>query len=112
MPIYEYRCVPCRRETTVFVPRVTEVAPPACPACGQAMARRFSTFAYHRSESDRAARAGDPDQPGPDYYQDPRNIGRWAEKKFEEMGVELPGEIKEKISAARDGALPESVKDL
>jgi len=50
--------------------------------------------------------------PGEDYYKDPRNIGRWVEKKFQDMGQELPSQIQEKIQAAREGVLPEPLKDL
>ena len=49
--------------------------------------------------------------PGPEYYKDPRNIGRWTEKRFKEMGMEMPTEIKEEIQAAREGELPESLKE-
>jgi hypothetical protein len=50
--------------------------------------------------------------PGDDYYKDPRNIGRWVEKKFQDMGQELPSQIQEQIQAAREGVLPEPLKDL
>ena len=50
--------------------------------------------------------------PGLDYYKDPRNIGRWTEKKFQDMGVELPGQIQQQIQAAREGELPGSLKEL
>jgi hypothetical protein len=50
--------------------------------------------------------------PSPDYYKDPRNIGRWAEKRFQQMGVEMPSKVQEMIQAAREGELPEPVKDL
>jgi len=50
--------------------------------------------------------------PGEDYYRDPRNIGRWVERKFQNMGQELPSGVQEKIQAARDGVLPEPLKDL
>jgi len=49
---------------------------------------------------------------GPDYYKDPRNIGRWAEKKFEEMGMDMPESTQQMIQAAREGEPPEPVKDL
>lgn len=50
--------------------------------------------------------------PSQNYYRDPRNIGRWVEKRFKDMGMELPGEIHQKIQAAREGELPEPLKDL
>ena len=50
--------------------------------------------------------------PGPDYYRDPRNIGRWTEKRFQELGMELPGEIQQEIQAAREGEMPGPLKEL
>jgi len=50
--------------------------------------------------------------PGENYYKDPRNIGHWVEKKFQDMGQELPSQIQEQIQAAREGVLPEPLKDL
>jgi len=41
--------------------------------------------------------------PGSDYYKDPRNIGRWTEKRFQDMGMEMPNEIQQQIQAAREG---------
>jgi hypothetical protein len=35
-----------------------------------------------------------------------------VEKKFQDMGQELPSQIREKIQAAREGELPEPLKDL
>jgi len=50
--------------------------------------------------------------PGDHYYRDPRNIGRWVEKRFRDMGQELPPQIQEEIQAAREGVMPEPLKDL
>ena len=47
-----------------------------------------------------------------DAYKDPRQIGRWVERRFEQYGMEIPDETREAIDAAREGELPESVKDL
>jgi len=56
--------------------------------------------------------AGEPQMfPSPDYYKDPRNIGRWAEKRFKQMGMDMPAQIQEEIQAARQGELPKSLKE-
>ena len=34
------------------------------------------------------------------------------EKRFQQMGMEMPQEVRQKIDAAREGELPEAVKDL
>ncbi len=49
---------------------------------------------------------------GQDYYRDPRNIGRGTETRFQEMGLEVPSQVKQMIQAAREGEMPPAVKDL
>lgn len=84
-----------------------------CPACGGKNLKRLVTsFAYHRSMKSVWETSGEPgSSPAPEYYRDPRHIGRWTERKFEEMGVELPIRVKEQIQAAREGELPDSLKE-
>ena len=77
------------------------------------LARTVSTFAHHKSLKTIHQESGEPTMfPGQDYYKDPRNIGRWAEKKFQDVGIEMPSEIQQKIQAAREGEMPEQLKDL
>jgi hypothetical protein len=81
----------------------------------------MSGFAYHRSEQTHLEETGPP-QPygGPDYYKDPRNIGRWTEHRLKELGMDMRSEeygnplseVREMIDAAREGEMPEQVKDL
>ncbi|HEV2105241.1 MAG TPA: zinc ribbon domain-containing protein [Candidatus Eisenbacteria bacterium] len=44
MPVYEYRCVDCRRVWDALLDRWDSPAP-ACPQCGAAGERLLSTFA-------------------------------------------------------------------
>jgi len=56
---------------------------------------------------------GDASNPSdPDAIRDPRQIGSWVEKRFDEYGVDLPDSAREMIDAARDGEMPGPVKDL
>ena len=113
MPVYEFRCNSCQQKTSFLLKSISENLSPLCPACGSGeLTRLISNFAYHRSMSTIHEESGDPDRAGSDYYNDPRNIGRWTEKKFKEMGLEMPSHVDEMIQAARDGEMPESVKDL
>jgi putative FmdB family regulatory protein len=113
MPIYEFFCPSCRKKSS-FLVRSGSSLEPKCSICGSADVNRVvSSFAYHKSLSTIYEESGDSGTlQNPNYYKDPRNIGRWAEKKFQDMGMEMPGEIKQKIQAAREGELPEPVKDL
>lgn len=75
----------------------------------------MSKFGRAFSRSDILDRYGDPTQMhagDPDAYRDPRQIGTWVEKRFEEYGLDLPESAREMIDAARDGEMPGPVKDL
>jgi putative FmdB family regulatory protein len=114
MPIYEYVCRGCDTRSSVLVRRWQDADSAVCPGCGCGdLERLFSRFAYHRSTKAIHEAAGDPQLvPGPDQYSDPRNIGRWTEKRFGELGVEVPPEIRESIDAAREGEPPPSLKEM
>lgn len=114
MPIYEFMCQDCHRKTGFLVRNVSEAWNSRCSFCGSTkLSRVISNFAYHKSLQTVWEESGEPTlHPSEDYYKDPRNIGRWAEKKFQEMGQEMPTQLREKIQAAREGELPELLKDL
>lgn len=114
MPIYEYRCGTCDKTTEVFHRSLKSVVIPKCELCGDAeMERAVSRFATPKTEAQVLEQYGSPGPgAGPDAYRDPRQIGRWAEERFEQMGVDMPAEAKQMIDAARDGDLPAPVKDL
>ena len=114
MPIYEYRCDNCKRKVSIFM-RMSQLDPdPSCPQCGHTRLKRvFSSFAIHKSIGTIHEESGEPGHSQSlDYYKDPRNIGRGIEKKFKDMNIEMPPEIKQSISEAREGVLPDSIKDL
>ncbi|MFH1485511.1 MAG: FmdB family zinc ribbon protein [Chloroflexota bacterium] len=110
MPVYEFRCNSCLKKSS-FLVRGSRQAP-VCSNCGgQDMKRVISACAYHRSESSRQGELGDC-LSGSDSYQDPRNIGRWAEKRLGDAGMEVPPHLREMIDRARDGEMPAPIQDL
>ncbi len=113
MPIHEFLCQKCHTKSSILVRNIAESFTRRCPACGSSdLVRTISGFTYHKSMKTIHEQAGEPQMfPGPDYYKDPRNIGRWAEKRFKEMGMEMPAQIQEEIQAARQGELPKSLKE-
>lgn len=114
MPIYEYRCADCGERTEAFHRSLDAARRPDCEHCGSARTERaLSRFATPKTEAQVMEQYGAPDPAaGPDAYKDPRQIGRWAEQRFDELGVEMPAEAKQMIDAAREGELPDPVKDL
>ena len=111
MPIYEYKCKKCSRLTSVFVRTVGSESAPACQHCGGKTARALSRFAMPKSEARVLEDYGSMPRSAED-YKDPRQIGRWVEKKFDEYGMDLPEEARSMIDAAREGEMPDAVKDL
>jgi putative FmdB family regulatory protein len=112
VPIYEYRCADCNRLTSVFVRSSESEKKPVCQHCGsKKLARALSRFAYHQSTQQVLERYGAEPRTADD-YKDPRQIGRWAERKFEEYGMDMPDKAREMIDAAREGELPSPVDEL
>ena len=112
MPIYEYTCADCGRLTSVFLKTMSAEVEAACHHCGsRKLARALSRFAYHRTEQQVLEQYGAEPNRLED-YKDPRQIGRWVERKFGEYGMELPGKAREMIDAAREGELPPPVDEL
>src|SRR4030042_4041053 len=99
MPIYEYKCRKCGRLTSVFVRSAGSPTDASCKACGSGeLERAVSAFAYHRSESTILDDYGAEPKRLED-YKDPRQIGRWPERKFKEEGIDMPEEAREMIDA-------------
>jgi putative FmdB family regulatory protein len=110
MPIYEYYCEACGRITSQLVLRLAEATPPVCKACNSRETRRvMSRFALHRSEASRLA-AFDPSvSHTPDFYQDSRNVGLWAKKRAQQMGVDLGSPFAETVEKARTGKILDEI---
>ena len=45
----------------------------------------------------------------PDYYRDPRNIGRCVEAAFSKYGMEMPRSVRDDIDSARSGETPKGL---
>jgi putative FmdB family regulatory protein len=111
MPIYEFKCQDCGRLSSVFVKRMRSSYRARCQHCGgRNLKRAVSRFAYHKSEQSILEEHGGEPKRLED-YKDPRQIGRWVERKFSEEGLELPDETRKMIDAAREGEFPEPLKD-
>ena len=114
MPIYEFRCDDCPRITNHFSRKPDPNATVSCEHCGSASTQRLvSSFARTYSRADVLERYGDPATDGDKAdLRDPRQIGSWVEKKFDEYGVDMPESAREMIDAAREGDMPDPVKNL
>jgi len=109
VPIYEYRCEDCDRLSSVFVRSASAAVEPECAHCGsKRLSRLISKFSRVKSAQDVLDERGD----GSDGISDPRQIGRWVERRFEEYGLDVPAETREAIDRAREGDLPAPIDDL
>jgi putative FmdB family regulatory protein len=114
MPIYEYICNACLKKTSILVRFPSVGASPSCPHCqASALTRIISPFAIHKAvgsiHEDSFTANG---EKSPGYYNDPRNVGRDLEQKLKGMNMEVPSEIQNSINEARQGKLPDALKDL
>ncbi|MBN1376155.1 MAG: zinc ribbon domain-containing protein [Dehalococcoidia bacterium] len=114
MPIYEYDCRSCHRRVSLLLRIADLEQSQTCPYCGESeMVRILSRFSVHKSISTIYEESGEPGMSqSADYYKDPRNIGRGVEKRFKNMNIEMPSSIQQSINEAREGKLPDSLKDL
>ena len=110
MPIYEYECTACGRVASHVMLGARRRARPACPGCGSARTRRvMSSFAVVASESSRLANFDTAAPRDESYYSDSRNVGMWAKKRAQQMGVNLGPKFDETVEKARTGKL---IKDM
>ena len=106
MPIYEYRCLDCRKRTSVFVRSVSSSVSPICDHCGgKNLSRLMSKFAVHRAavNFDDESSFADLDE------SDPRQMARLMRQMSEEAGEDLDPETGDMIARLEAGDDPEAV---
>ena len=108
MPFYDYHCKSCNKKVSLFMRMSSYNPSPDCPDCGKhELTRIISNVSIHNAYNPSSV-----NESSPDYYKDPRNIGRSMEKRFRDMNIEMPSEIRKSLDQAREGVLPDSLKDL
>ncbi|MDD5312563.1 MAG: zinc ribbon domain-containing protein [Dehalococcoidia bacterium] len=105
MPVYEFWCKHCGDKVSLFMKISSYDPDPLCPTCEKkGLTRIFANIAIRTSPDSSLSSS--------DYYKNPGNIGKHLEKRFKDMNMEVPDQIKQSIEAARGGQLPESLKDI
>jgi len=69
----------------------------------------MSSFAVVESEGSRLASFDTGQRRDDSYYRDSRNVGLWAKKRAQQMGVDLGPKFDETVEKARTGKL---IKDM
>lgn len=92
MPLFEYRCLDCKKRSTILVLSLAHPTPPVCTHCkGSRLERLLSRFASPKSEEERLASLADPDTLAGLDESDPESMERFMKKMGDELG-EDPGE--------------------
>ena len=108
MPIYEYQCTACRRFMSALILKPEEEKGLVCRHCRAAeLSRVPARFALHKTEAQRVAEFKSSDQNSDSFYRDDRNVGLWAKKRMQQLGVDLGSQFEETVEKARSGKLPD-----
>lgn len=113
MPIYEYRCLSCRRRVSILWRTFAEAAngQPVCPRCGgRELTRLVSKVAVLKSEESRLDDLSDPSSLGDLDENDPKSIARWMRKMSRKMGEDLGDELDEVVDRLEAGESPEEIE--
>ncbi|HJU27797.1 MAG TPA: zinc ribbon domain-containing protein [Candidatus Binataceae bacterium] len=110
MPIFEYECPDCGEMESRVLLGSERAEDRPCAHCGSSRIRRvMSSFAVVESEASRLNSFDTSGRRDESYYRDPRNVGLWAKKRANEMGVDLGPKFDETVEKARSGKL---IKDM
>ena len=108
MPLYEYQCMECGGINTALIFKPREEENLQCGRCqSRELVRILSRFALHKTEAQRVDEFDPRSQRNDSFYKDDRNVGLWAKKRMQQLGVDLGSSFDETVEKARSGKLPE-----
>jgi len=104
MPLFDYRCMDCKRRFSLLLGVVAERQEEKCPNCGSTnVGRLISRFGRLRSEDDLIDDLADPSKIGD--LENPKELHGWMKRMGREMGEDLGEDldgILEEAEAAED----------
>jgi putative FmdB family regulatory protein len=107
VPIYEYRCLACRRRTSVFMRSIGAPAQATCEHCGSTeTSRLISRVAVLRPEGDESDSFDESSLSDVD-ENDPRSMARWVRKMSRQMGEPLDAEMEADLERMEAGEMPD-----
>jgi len=110
MPIYEYHCEDCQKQTSVFIRSISNPPLVGCRFChGQRLTRLISRIITPKSEQSRLESLGDPSAPGGVDENDPKDMTRWMQQMSGEMGEDAGSDVPDEMEPG--GEAPESDAD-
>ena len=106
MPLYEYRCLDCKKRSTVLVLSLANQARAACSHCTSVRVERIlSRFASPKSEEARLEALADPINLAGLDENDPRSMARFMKTMGEEMGEDLGDDASEAMESDGTGGI-------
>jgi putative FmdB family regulatory protein len=111
MPVYQYRCLDCRRRFEVFITFAEYGQKPVqCTRCGSPnIQRRIGRVRVAKSEESRLESLADPASLE-GLEDDPKALGRMMRKMGNEMGEDLGPEYKDVVDRLEAGQNPEEIE--
>jgi len=110
MPIYEYCCEDCQKQTSVFIRSISNPPPIGCRFChGQRLTRLISRIITPKSEESRRESLGEPSAFGGVDQNDPKDMARWMQQMSGEMGEDAGSDVPDEMEPG--GEAPESEAD-
>lgn len=108
MPIYEFRCLRCRRRTSVFARSIGSPLAPVCSHCGSSeMSRLISRVSVLRSDD--SAEGLDESSLADVDENDPGSVARWVRRMSRRMGEPLDAEMEADLERLEAGEVPEEL---
>jgi putative FmdB family regulatory protein len=103
MPIYEYHCEDCQKQTSVFIRSISNPPLVGCRFChGQRLTRLISRIITPKSEQSRLESLGDPSAPGGVDENDPKDMTRWMQQMSGEMGEDVGSDMMDEMEPGCD----------
>lgn len=111
MPVYDYRCLDCRKRFDVFMSYAEYgVKTVACKHCNsENVTRRIGRIRIARSEESRLENFSDPSSLE-GLEDDPVALGKMMRKMSGELGEEMPPEFDEVVHRLESGQSPEDIE--
>ena len=104
MPIYEYRCLDCRKRSSILILSHSHTSPPLCTHCqSPRLERLLSRFAAPKSEEARIESFADDDAVAGLDDQDPASMEHLMKHMGNEMGDDFGDEMAQAIESPEEG---------